>query len=89
MTDRDFDRRLKLLEEQNSKLKEDIHDLQAGTVSSSRDISALNKVTKRLQNETAMLNAMMEQLQQNMAEVVALCEKVWKVTNKPKSMIIT
>ncbi len=89
MTERDFDRRLQLLEEHNKKLKEDIHDLQAGLAASSRDFSILNRITKERQNEMVMLNAMIGQLQSDIAEIVALCEKAWGVTNKPKSIIIS
>lgn len=86
MTDRDFDRRLQLLEDQNKKLKEDVHDLQAGIVSSSRDIGILNKAVKELQLNTAILNGMIKQLQSDITEIVALCENAWD--NKNKSPII-
>lgn len=88
MTERDFDRRLQLLENQNKKLKEDIQDLQAGLVSSSRDISILNKVTKELRTEVIMLNGMMGQFRSDITEIVALCENAWGKVNKSGSKII-
>lgn len=89
MTERDFDRRLQLLEDQNKKLKEDVHDLQAGIVSSSRDISTLDKLVKELRTEVIMLNGMMGQFRSDITEIVALCENAWGKANKSGSKIIT